>query len=333
MNFAEIALLVAGWRNLSFKEALRLSRGHVDDRACEAVARAFDELEIADEVIAGENFKGLSAAEAGNPLTLFSTAFNDTVLSASSHDRTPAAYVARWVERHDSYADARTLTGYIARALRAMPSFLREEALAGDLAARLNAAGISAQVIRDPHEDYSNHTDILVKAESRTYRIWTFVFSEQSFNRTAMKLTGKLPAGIHVLCPLEIERFSRIETTYQSIEGKRRALAPIERDLELALDAGARRKLMKRIEGRKATLSTLVDEHELLQRQFADQVRFVSGFFFYPEAIAQHLATLVGTPGFGVDRHDVPRTKVFDLLGYLRRVSAFEVDQTDAASS
>jgi|LauGreDrversion4_2_1035121.scaffolds.fasta_scaffold35834_3 hypothetical protein len=333
MTFDELAPLVMHWRQFSFNDALGLSRGHVAERACDAVARAFDELGIAERVIAGENFKGLSAAEAGNPLTLFSTAFNDTVLNPSAHDRTPAAYVARWVERHDDYSDPRVLTGYIARALRAMPSFLREEALAGDLRLLLCAAGVDALVIRDPNEDYSNHTDILVKVSSRTYRIWTFVFSEQSFNRTAMKLTGRLPAGIHVLCPLELEQFGRIETTYLSIEKRRKALATLEYALESTADVRARRGLAKRIQGRQATLSALAARHDSLKLEFADRVRFISGFFFYPVSTSQHLATLVASPGFSIDRHDVPRAKVFDLLGYLRRLNAFEVDHTDAASS
>lgn len=325
MNFTEFSELITAWRGQNFRDALSALSGNSDSRALGAVERALEELGIAEATISAERLKGLAAREAGNPLALFSAAFNDTVLGPHDCDRSPVAYAVRWVERHNDYSNSRALTGYIARALRAMPSFMREEALASDIRDSIAAHGVNAEVVRDPVEDHKNHTDVLVRVSGRTYRIWTFVFSEQSFNRTAMKLAGALPAGIHVLCPLELERFARLESSFIALEKKRAVVAEMEQKYSQLECNATKRQLAKRVAGRQKTIELKRAEHVRLKEAMAGEVRFASGFFFYPLAIADQIAQIVSVSSQSVQQHSVPRAKVYDLLAYLRAINAFEV--------
>ncbi len=91
----------------------------------------------------------------------------------------------------------------VGRGLRAFPSFLREM----DLTCKIAHFFPDAEIRNGPEQDLGDHTDILIKSKGNIYRLWSYQNFDRGLNNTAQRFYGKrgvVPAGYHVLCPIDI---------------------------------------------------------------------------------------------------------------------------------
>lgn len=100
------------------------------------------------------------------------------------------------------------------RALRALPSFLREYQLMYELIDEFPRAEFS----RDEDLDRKFHCDVMMEFNERTYYFWSFLSSSNSLVQFVDKFRnnryGHVPDGTHVLCP-----FDRKEDSDASYKG------------------------------------------------------------------------------------------------------------------
>ncbi len=118
----------------------------------------------------------------------------------------PVKYMAQITKLCDERGLTESMTiGLLARGLRSFPSFLREMDVEEQLENILTERRIPYSIARSTEMDVAQHTDILVSSYGRDYRIWLFQNSKRGIRNTMMRLReerGKLPQGIHVLCPM-----------------------------------------------------------------------------------------------------------------------------------
>lgn len=121
-------------------------------------------------------------------------------------DFTPVKYMAQITKLCDEYKLSDEMTiGMLARGLRSFPSFLREIDAKEQLEKVLKERRISYSIIRNPEMDVLQHTDIKILVKNKEYCIWLFQNSANGERNTTERLRekrGKLPKGIHILCPM-----------------------------------------------------------------------------------------------------------------------------------
>lgn len=90
------------------------------------------------------------------------------------------------------------------RAMRSIPSYIRERQLASMLKARLP----NADILHDNDLDMQMHCDILVKYQGENYMLWSYTYTDQAIKKLAKKFFNKynpIPNGLHIICPCEME--------------------------------------------------------------------------------------------------------------------------------
>ena len=117
----------------------------------------------------------------------------------------PANYVGTIVSKcvEQGITQDMAVAGIVGRGLRAFPSFLREM----DLTYKLSQYFPDAEIKNGPEQDVGDHTDILIEAGNKTYRVWSYQNFERGLANTASRVRGnrgEVPKGIHVLCPIDI---------------------------------------------------------------------------------------------------------------------------------
>ena len=102
----------------------------------------------------------------------------------------------------------------VGRALRALPSFIREYQLSN----ALKVAFPRATFAQDPDMDKRCHCDVKMELDGETYYFWSFISSAKSIYNFVEKFedkrTGVIMDGNHLLCP-----FDRKEESDASYKG------------------------------------------------------------------------------------------------------------------
>ena len=103
---------------------------------------------------------------------------------------------------------------FVARGLRAFPSFLREVDFAVLLQQVLTMSDSRAMVERGSlSDDVEGHADLKLRFRGHRYGLWHYQASERGLSSLTRKLRdlsrGKLPRGLHVFCPVDLERGSK----------------------------------------------------------------------------------------------------------------------------
>lgn len=124
----------------------------------------------------------------------------------------PAYYIASIVEKciERNITDKESIAGIVGRGLRALPSFFREV----DLARKMSLRYPDAEVSNGPDQDVKDHTDIMINNDGREYRIWSYQCFDRGLQNTSLRFMGKrgvVPAGYHVLCPIDIHNNTETE--------------------------------------------------------------------------------------------------------------------------
>lgn len=126
----------------------------------------------------------------------------------------PAFFAYRIVEQYrnnNAVYERRIAKGYICRGFRTLASFFREMCLEYKLNQRLQGATITVGA----EQDINEHTDLMVRYNNNVFRIWSYQCN--NLTNTIAKIRGRrraLPAGLFVLCPLDIMNNEDKEDVY-----------------------------------------------------------------------------------------------------------------------
>ena len=129
---------------------------------------------------------------------------------------TPAAYTLNVIRDCNLYKKPEELTYRIVkRAIRTLPSFIREMDLAYKLQLEMKEARCYKGSVE---EDITDHTDVFLEYQKKVYRIWSYTYSKDiALDHTVSKISGDrgdLKDGLHLLCPMYLfdsEQYEEIE--------------------------------------------------------------------------------------------------------------------------
>lgn len=201
-NIENIRLLITKWKDLTYGQGL--DSYYAIKKNIEAYNKTIEVLRMQDlecKIMDGNSVNNIPIKNEGSINIIFSDLFWKCVEGFIS----PASYVATIVKACIDKGNQNTyeIAGIVGRGLRAFPSFLREL----DLKYKFKNHFPQAEIINSPRQDVGEHTDIMIKCSDCNYRIWSYQNFERGLSNTASRLRGdrgKIPDGIHVLCPIDI---------------------------------------------------------------------------------------------------------------------------------
>ena len=173
-----------------------------------------DVQDLTHHMMDGTCSMGLKTQE-GRSHVPFSTIFHDGVEGTFF---TPATYVADIVRAcmELGMSESNTITE-VGRALRALPSFIREMDLAYSVEQALRKLGNDVMAQSDSKTDRKGKCDVLLDVNGHEYRLWSYMDSPRGLQNLCHRLMGKrgeLPAGRHLLCPFNDSRDIEVNQHY-----------------------------------------------------------------------------------------------------------------------
>ena len=108
----------------------------------------------------------------------FTEAFHET---KNQKNFSPLIYlnhlVAKIVQKYPDNLDYQKMSGFLARGLRSLASFIRESTLEHQIRPILKKRDKKLLIASGPDLDAKEHTDIRVKFRQRLFRIWTYQYT------------------------------------------------------------------------------------------------------------------------------------------------------------
>lgn len=202
--------LIEKWTAQTFSEWVE-STYWKDNAVKNALAEQLNALGIAKKPIDGFSVMGLEQSQEGSGgigVSYTETFFETVAATGSCH---PIDYLYLIVRKAiDQGYGAEKTRGILARGMRTYASLLRDHDFAYKIEREFDRIGFAKKfkVSSGSVEDSKNHTDVLVTSPDNLYRIWLFQFSKRGLPHDIERLTeqrGKLPSGVHILCPLKSE--------------------------------------------------------------------------------------------------------------------------------
>ena len=103
-------------------------------------------------------------------------------------------------------SDEELISKMCGRALRALPSYLREH----DLKLQLEKRIPNAKFVQNQALDTKLHADLLMRKDGKDYYFWSFVDTYKSIHNFKHKFfgyrQGEVPDGHHITCPFSLSR-------------------------------------------------------------------------------------------------------------------------------
>ena len=323
---------ISEWKDFTFEERWKLHSSAFDQGVSAAVARILFQpqyLNLREKAITGFTVEGLPRTEEHRTYPVrFAGAFHD-VVNADNFD--PVLYMLELTKRVykiDQKVDDQKLTGFLARAFRSLTSFLKEPAFAADLHEFFEAKGIECHITMCQDEDAAHHTDVKVEVNGRVFRLWIYQCSDNGIPHDIDRVSGrrgKLPAGIHVLCPLhtsEAIQLGALESRYSQYEVKicewRFLLSKIKnkdtKSYSNSLDK------IQRNEQKAATLKIRIEE--IYKNSGVD---IINGFFLYPNGYVDDVAQKIINPNVVPEDYEVISTMMDAPRNYVSGINFFKV--------
>lgn len=206
-TYKNVRNFTKAWAKKTYAEGVAdYAKAAQDPDALEMVQRVMKRLNIADKPMTGDSCQGLPRIDEGRTTVRFSEVIDELVDTFL----TPASYVAEIALRSRANRPESEVAGETARALRAFPSFLREMDLGWKVGKECEARDLGALAcVADVDADIDEHTDVFLSLAGRDYRLWSYLDSARGLANVKSKLSGargEVPAGVHVLCPIDITR-------------------------------------------------------------------------------------------------------------------------------
>ncbi|VVB67032.1 Uncharacterised protein [Candidatus Norongarragalina meridionalis] len=321
------------WARETFRKALE-TRKLSDRHAAEKLKDQLIKLGIIDKRIDGFAIMGLPQTQEGRGGGInYTDVFHEVVTSTG--DSNPIDYLYKLTEYFISKEnDDDKLGGFLARGLRTFPSLARDRDFGIVFETMINETGAfrDYELVVDPIEDAAKHTDVLFRVNGKDYRIWLFQYSPRGLPHDIERLTGergKLPAGIHVLCPLKTEieqQYSHTKDRITSMNVRIGALNAKLKEIKKGTKKAA--ELAEKLKRYSAELDKLSDDEKRLRPLFDDEMFVKEGWFFYSEKKIEAVLELIknishnkATP----DSYEWIYSVLIAPKRYLAKISAFEV--------
>ena len=209
--YRNVRLLCSSWAQITYKENFDylFEKRNVPDLIRIYTTTALTKLNIYNEKMTGftvaKHGRNQKVEDLG---TINGVGFTDIYHKCiNSYDFSPALYILEIIillkKNKVSHVDS---IGWLQRALRTFPSFLRETDCAVQLLHILEEYDPNVLINMSPEQDRKEHTDILLNYKNNQFHIWSYSVTTIALNnlRKRLLVEDKIPAGIHVLLPANI---------------------------------------------------------------------------------------------------------------------------------
>lgn len=285
---------IENWNQLTYGEYVRQ---HYNQKTIDDVMPVFDKLKISDKRMNGFSCEKLPKDEEGRMglKTTYSEFFHKEI---AKNVFSPASYLVSILnECQEQEIDSSKLSGILARGLRSFTSLLREPDLASQLNKMINSKN-DYKISLNARQDSGDHTDILIVHNDKLIRLWLYQFSSRGLPHDIERLTekrGKLPTGIHILCPLHTEiaiDYVKHKERLLSLHGK---LAKKEKDLEQCSARAVKKKehIISMITKYKEQLQAEVQIVNDLKQLSEQELEELNGWFLYSKANAERISEII----------------------------------------
>ena len=334
MAFINIEEAIAQWESRTFSDWVNFTY-LIDANIRAELQKQLQVLALSDKKINGFSVMGLERSQEGTGGigVSYTETFFQTIYETNSCNLIDYLYliVSKCMKNGSSREKT---TGIIARGMRTFASLLRDHDFAFKIEQELNQRKLDGKlkVTSGSAEDAKNHTDVLVSSEKNDYRIWLFQLSKMGIPHDIERLTeqrGKLPKGIHIICPLKSElqmelgvfssrtrRISeRIRLGKEKIGSVKKRTKAIER---LIISLHKYEQDFAKYRAREMELETLLNGNILSYH----------GWYLYGgKAVAETLDVIIGIENGLVKAR--PYSEVYDMLNapkkYLSNLSSFQI--------
>lgn len=196
------------WSKQTYSEGLRYCVPKGRSKIFKLTEKILQIQNLSDKHMDGNSIQGIPEKYEGKINIFFTKIFWDIAKIYI----TPAKYIVLIVEEclANKITGTKQVAGIVGSGLRAFPSFIREM----DLAYKMSIHFPNATITTGPDQDVNEHTDILIENEEHKYRLWSYQSSEKGLSNMPSKFCGErgtVPAGYHVLCPLNIKNKAIVE--------------------------------------------------------------------------------------------------------------------------
>jgi hypothetical protein len=317
-----IKTTVKKWGDITFLDGLNMVKSSLNDNITDYAFELLDnkKLNLSKENMTGWSFEGLPKTEESSTFKVrFSDVFHGVVHDTNFN---PSLYICGLIKGLENLGydleslDIDKVIGFIARGLRSFTSFIREPALANQLEYLFNTHNISASFNQSAEQDAKDHTDILINANGKVYRLWIYQLSSRGLPHDIDRVLGRrgaLLSGIHVMCPLISEGVTPLSAIRVRINKRREKLVSLKLEIEnikTQIIKSSPTKLIK-LEERELKLNIEIknliqkyDEIESINKNFVD---VINGFYFYPDSYAYNLFDQMITGSGIIDYSEIQR--------------------------
>lgn len=252
----------------------------------EYIIPLFESLNIADIPMNGNSSEGLPKTD--EQRVGLRRTYSDIFHSESKKSNfSPASYLIEIAKecRLSKISGPRTI-GALARGLRTFTSLLREPDFAEQITEVLSPQDSKVTASLNSKQDSSDHTDVLLTFMGTQYRIWLYQFSSRGLPHDIERLSGKrgkLPNGIHVICPLKTELAMDLTKYAKSLALNKQKLSKTESDLQTCSEKAKSKKatLETRLNSTKAKVEELQNRIDTITSIVSEELDVIEGWFFY----------------------------------------------------
>jgi len=273
------------WATKTYREEV-LATSEISKDLVEYVIHLFEALNIADVPMNGNSCEGLPKTD--EQRVGLRRTYSDIFHSESEKTNfSPASYLIEIAKecRLSNISEPRTI-GALARGLRTFTSLLREPDFAEQITEVLTPQDSKVNASLNAKQDSSDHTDVLLTFNGTQFRIWLYQFSSRGLPHDIERLSGKrgkLPNGIHVICPLKTELAMDLTKFTKSLVINKQKLSKTESDLQSCSEKAKSKKatLEERLKTTKAKVEELQNKVNAISSTVAEELDVIEGWFFY----------------------------------------------------
>lgn len=333
-HFINVRSSIALWDTLSFNEWVHKTFWS-DNNIRKKLRKQLQALNLSDKKINGSSVVGLERSQegAGGGGISYTETFFKVVNETKGCNPIDYLYLIVEEATQRGYYKEKT-RGIIARGMRTYASLLRDHDFAFKIDQKIKRRRLSRsfKVSSGSVEDAKNHTDVLVSSDTNDYRIWLFQSSKMGLPHNIERLTGlrgKLPKGIHILCPLKSEYQRNLETVSARIIRLCKKIEAVkEKEKITKRKTKALSLLRDRLQVYARNLTSLKANETGLKNLLNGNIDPYHGWYLYGDkAVTETLNTIVG-----IDKGSIkPRSyiEVYNMLNapkkYLSDLASFKI--------
>lgn len=208
----------------------------------------------------------------------------------------PATYLLELTKRFSEQSNetGNKLNGYLARGIRTLASFIREQDFKIKILTVLKKKDKHAKAKFDPIKDVKSHIDISIIYKNKEYYLWLYQYSFNGLPHDMERVAGKrgeLPKGKHILCPFDKTYGDYLIYAEKRLEKLNSMIKSLTKEINAIINKKTinYKNKTNRLKNYKSEIVEITKQKDD-SRVFAEEV---CGWYFYSLNYVEQISTLI----------------------------------------